>query len=324
MPSPKLNKVLLLIAWTFSTYLLFLCFSEIELGQAWDYIKRVHPLWLSLGVAGHFLIFIFWAKQWIIFLPGDASVTFKEMFKVNALMSTAMNILPFPGGHACGVFLLAKEEGINHSTALSVMSLDQLAEGIAKLTVLLIVSWLTPIPPLMKKGILGLIVVIFLFMSLLLYFSFRFNNYKKKEFSYKNKLKERIIDFISRWGQQLEGLRNFQTFFHGVILAYGMKLVEALAIWAIQKGFGLDLPIWSVLLILSALNLTTIVPLAPGNFGVYEATVFFIYQYLGIEPEQAIALALTQHLCFLLPLAGTGYLYTLAKIFTSKKILTHK
>ena len=103
-----------------------------------------------------------------------------------------------------------------------------------------------------------------------------------------------------------------------------MKLGEASAIWAIQKGFGLDLPIWSVLLILSALNLTTIVPLAPGNLGVYEATVFFIYQYLGIEPEQAIALALTQHLCFLLPLAGTGYAYTLTKIFTTKKTLTHK
>jgi len=96
-------------------------------------------------------------------------------------------------------------------------------------------------------------------------------------------------------------------------------LGEASAIWSIQKGFGVDLPIWSILLILAALNLTTIIPLTPGNLGVYEATVFFIYQHLGIEPEQAIALALTQHLCFLLPLAGTGYVYILTKIFIAKK-----
>jgi len=156
-------------------------------------------------------------------------------------------------------------------------------------------------------------------MSVLLYFSFRFHNHKKIEAGFKRTLKERIIDFVSRWGQQLEGLRNVQTFFYGVILAYGMKLGEASAIWGIQKGFGVDLPIWSILLILAALNLTTIVPLAPGNLGVYEATVFFIYQHLGIEPEQAIALALTQHLCFLLPLAGTGYIYTLTKNFITKK-----
>ena len=127
------------------------------------------------------------------------------MFKVNAL--------PFPGGHAFGVFLLAKKEGVGHSAALSVMSLDQLTEGIAKLTVLLIVSWITPLPPLMKKGILGLIVIIFLFMSVLLFFSFRFHNYKEIGVGSGRTLKERAVDFVSRWGHQLEGLRNFQTFF---------------------------------------------------------------------------------------------------------------
>ncbi len=319
MPSSKQKKILLLIAWTFATLLLYICFRDIDLEQAWNNIKRVHPLWLFLSVAGHFLIFIFWAKQWVIFLPGKVLVTFKEMFKINALMSTAMNTLPFPGGHAFGVFLLAKKEGVDHSAALSVMSLDQLTEGIAKLTVLLIVSWLTPLPPLIKKGILGLIVVILIFTSILLYFAFRFHDYRKIRTGSHATVKERAIDFASRWGQQLEGLRNIKTFCYGVILAYGMKLGEALAIWSIQKGFDVDLPIWSILLILAALNLTTIIPLAPGNLGVYEATVFFIYQHLGIEPEQAIALALTQHLCFLLPLAGTGYIYMLTKIFITKK-----
>ncbi len=321
MPGSKQKKILLLIAWSFATLLLYICFREVDLEQAWNNIKQVHPLWLFLGVAGHFLIFIFWAKQWIVFLPGKVFVTFKEMFEINALMSTAMNTLPFPGGHAYGVFLLAKKEGVGHSAALSVMSLDQLTEGIAKLTVLLIVSWLTPLPLLIKKGILGLTVVIFIFTCILLYFSFRFHAYKKIRTDSNKTLKERAIDFISRWGQQLEGLRNIKTFSYGVILAYGMKLGEASAIWSIQKGFGVDLPIWSILLILAALNLATIIPLAPGNLGVYEATVFFIYQHLGIEPEQAIALALTQHLCFLLPLAGTGYVYMIMKTFITKKPL---
>ena len=324
MPSSKQKKILLLIAWVFATLLLYICFREIDLEQAWNNIKQVHPLWLFLSIAGHFLIFIFWAKQWIIFLPRKVFVTFKEMFEINALMSTAMNTLPFPGGHAFGVFLLAKKEGVGHSAALSVMSLDQLTEGIAKLTVLLVVSWLTPLPPLIKKGILGLIVVILIFTSILLYFAFRFHDYKKIRTDSNKTLKQRTIDFVSRWGQQLEGLRNIQTFCYGVILAYGMKLGEASAIWSIQKGFGVDLPIWSILLILAALNLTTIIPLTPGNLGVYEATVFFIYQHLGIEPEQAIALALTQHLCFLLPLAGTGYVYILMKIFIAKKTLVRE
>ena len=324
MPNPRNKKILLLIAWAVATYLLFLCFREIEWEQAWSKIKQAHPLWLLVGVAGHFLIFVFWAKQWIIFLPGTVTVSFRKMFEVNAVMSTAMNTLPFPGGHALGVFLLAKKEGVGHSAALSVMSLDQLAEGIAKLTVLLIVGWLTPLPPLMKKGILGLVVILFLFLGVLLYFAYRFHDYKKSDSGHHRTPKEKIISFVSRWGHQLEGLRNLQTFFYGMILAYGMKLSEASAIWGIQKGFGVDLPIWSALLILAALNLTTLVPLAPGNLGVYEATVFFIYQHLGIEPDQAIALALIQHLCFLLPLAGTGYIFILLRNFIQKSIISQK
>ena len=98
-----------------------------------------------------------------------------------------------------------------------------------------------------------------------------------------------------------------------------MKLGEASAIWGIQKSFGLDLPIWSVLLILATLNLTTLISISPGNLGVYEATVFFVYQNLGVTPDQAIALAITQHLCFLIPLAGTGYIFIIRRNFINKR-----
>jgi len=320
MLNQKNKNISLLIVWTVATYLLYLCFREIELELAWNQIKQARPFWLTLGIMGHFSIFIFWARQWILFLPSTTTVSFKRMFEVNALMSTAMSTLPFPGGHAFGVFLLAKKERVGHPAALSVMSLDQLAEGIAKLTILFIVGWLTPLPPLMKQGIFGLVVIIFLFLCVLLYFAYRFRKYKESGVSYHRTRKEKIIHFLSRWGHQLEGLRNPRIFFYGVILAYGMKLGEASAIWGIQQSFDVNLPIWSALLILAALNLTTLVPLAPGNLGVYEATVFFIYQYLGIPPEQALVLALVQHLCYLLPMAGTGYIFILLKNIIPEKL----
>jgi len=321
MPNRRKKKIFLLIAWVIATYLLYLCFRGIELEHAWQEIKEAHPLWLLLGVTGHFFIFFLWAEQWILFLPAKLTVSYKRMFEINALMCTAMNTLPFPGGHALGVFLLAKRERVGHSAALSVMSLDQLAEGIGKLTVLLIVAWLTPLPPLMKQGIIGLVIIVFCFLYVLLYLAHRFHDYKETDPGHNRTLKEKIIHFVSRWGHQLEGLRSLRTFLYGVILAYGMKLCEATAIWGVQKSFGIDLPIWSVLLILAALNLTTMVPLAPGNLGVYEATVFFIYQHLGIAPEQALALALVQHLCYLLPLAGTGYIFILLRNFFPQKPL---
>ena len=50
------------------------------------------------------------------------------------------------------------------------------------------------------------------------------------------------------------------------------------------------------------------VAVTPGNLGVYEATAFFVYQYVGLPPDTALGLALLQHVCYLLPMTGVGYL----------------
>ena len=63
---------------------------------------------------------------------------------------------------------------------------------------------------------------------------------------------------------------------------------------------------------LAAVILGSMVPVSPGNLGTYEASVFLAYRYLGVAPEQALSLALVQHLCFMLPSVGVGYLFVSA------------
>jgi uncharacterized membrane protein YbhN (UPF0104 family) len=69
---------------------------------------------------------------------------------------------------------------------------------------------------------------------------------------------------------------------------------------------------------MAALNLATILPLTPGNFGVYEATAFLIYKFSGISSEISLSLAFLQHLCFLLPMTGTGWIVFFLQTFYSK------
>ena len=47
--------------------------------------------------------------------------------------------------------------------------------------------------------------------------------------------------------------------------------------------------------------------MTPANVGVYEATVFAVYRYLGVPADAALAMAAVQHICFLIPTLGTGY-----------------
>ena len=60
-------------------------------------------------------------------------------------------------------------------------------------------------------------------------------------------------------------------------------------------------------LIVACLAITTLIPVAPANLGVYEATVFAAYRYIDVPADAAVGMALLQHACFLMPSIATGY-----------------
>jgi uncharacterized membrane protein YbhN (UPF0104 family) len=48
-------------------------------------------------------------------------------------------------------------------------------------------------------------------------------------------------------------------------------------------------------------------PVTPGNLGVYEGAAFLAYRWAGVDAEDALALAVLQHLVMLAGTAGPGW-----------------
>ena len=221
-------------------------------------------------------------------------------------MSTSCNTIPFPGGHAVGVMALARRAKVGHTVALSVLALDQLMEGFAKIFVLTLVAFFVPLPELMGQAILVFIVAICLLASIMFYLAHKKPGIQEEEEALS--LTGKIKTFVSRWASYLEILRDMRIFSFGLLLALIMMLAQTLGIWAVQKSLNLDLPVWAPILAMGALNLATVLPITPGNFGVYEGTAFLVYKFCGLTPELALSLAFLQHICFLVPMVGAGYL----------------
>ena len=308
-----------LVASIVATSLIILVFNRVDWARVWQKVRHVQLRWLALAVAFNLSIIALWAKQWSVFLPHNQKVRYARMFETVALMAMVSNAVPYLIGQASGVLLLARRCRVGHAVGLSVLALDQLAEGLAKLSVLLVVALLIPIPPWLRQGILLLVSVVLTLLIALLWFAHRHREPVKPLDDAKASLSRRTLHFGSRWAHHLEALRSFKVFGAGLGLALAMKGAEATAIFAVQQSFGLELPLWSVLLVLISVGIVTMVGIVPGNLGVYEATVFFVYQYVGTTPEQALGLALIQHLCYLIPLAGTGYIYILVQTFRRGK-----
>ena len=167
-------------------------------------------------------------------------------------------------------------------------------------------------------GIQLFIILIVIFVGIMFYAAHKSlgikNLNKKTSLSKFGKVKE----FFAQWAGHLELLKDSRIFCSGLILALVMMGLQSLGIWAAQKSLGQELPFWTTILVMAALNLATIFPVTPGNLGVYETTAFLIYKYSGLSLEISLSLAFLQHLCFLLPMTGTGWIVFFLQTFYSK------
>lgn len=303
-----------------TSLLIYLCVSKIDLNQFWSAICQIRLAYLLLGVFFTCLILFLSSTQFKIFLPPDAPISFSRLFQIVSIFAMMVNLVPFWGGHALFIYLVGKREKVGVAASLSAMTLEQIADGIAKLFVFALVALLLPFPDWMRNGIRGLVILVACVYGLVFYFAFRFRNLnQKKEFS--PVAWHKILHFAANWAYHLHALRSFPKTMAGFGLAISMKLCEVMAVWMVQKSFGLDFSFQGALLMVAALCIATTLPLTPGRIGIFEATALLIYQYLGLDASKALAVGVVVHVVHTLPFLTVGYLNSILMGFKRKELL---
>ena len=296
-----------------ATLLLVVALRDIDWDRLLQLLRALRLPWVAVAIGLNGSIIVLWSLQWRILVPGEGSVTWADMFLVVSAMAMISNSVPFMVGQASGVLLLARYGRIGPASALSVYTMEQVAEGIAKIVVVVGVALFAPLPPWLARGVRGLAVLVSVLGVTFVALAVRFRHppFAPQPAGALDRLKR----FGAQWAHSLEGLRTPRVFGAGLALALGMKTAELGGIIAVQHSLGLDLPVGTALLVLASVNFATIVSVSPGNLGVFEAASFAAYRLTGVSPEQAFALSLVQHVCYLIPMLGVGYVNGGMRVF---------
>ena len=200
--------------------------------------------------------------------------------------------------HQRMVGLVARQNQTGWSGAVSLMALEQLCDAFGKLAVVLAALAVFPLSGAWQRlpWILGALTIAGYLGLLWL--------------AHHPVVKPPSRGWRARWGKHLEVLKRPRVFFTAVSLSLAIKAAGLVAIFAVQRSLGVDLPFATTPLVLAAVTIATLVSFAPSDLGVYEAAAFGAYRLLGVAPAEALALAVLQHVCFLVPAVGTGYLTT--------------
>lgn len=292
--------------WLILTVALAVAARGLPWQQAIGQMGRISGAWAFAAVAANLAILPLWAMEWRLLAPAAVRVGIAGMLHVVAVTASVLNSIPFFAGEASGVALLIARGGLSRGAALSVLALDQLLVGFAKLTVLAAAAATAPLPSGLRAGILSLVLGVAALVVALLLLAHGWSEIRDRLLSRPSRARELAARLVE-WGTHFDALRDGGRMWRVAVLALAKKAAELLAIVAIQAAFGVEPSIASGLLVLAALAITTLLPVSPANLGVYEATVFATYRYLGVAADTALGLAIVQHLCFLLPMLATGY-----------------
>jgi hypothetical protein len=290
-----------------ATVLLVICFRGVEWEDTLRAAAGAHGGWLTVALLANASVVALWALQWRLFLRRRSAISYRRMLRITAVMAMTANSLPYMAGQATGVHLLATRGRLGHAAALSVLTLDQLSEGLAKVVLLGALALLAPLPEPLRAALLVLTPAVALFLGLTLVSALRPALLDRAAGRLLRGPLVALLRFARQWSEGLARARQPGVLAAGAGLSLAMRAVEAAGMIAVQTALGIDLPIQATLAVLAAVSLATMVSVAPGNLGVYEASALLAYRWAGVEPEAALALALLQHLAYLAAMGGAGW-----------------
>jgi hypothetical protein len=226
------------------------------------------------------------------------------MLGVVARTSTVLNTTPLLVGEAAGVYFLVTEAGFARAAALSVLAMDQLLVGLAKIVVIGVAAATAALPEWMERGALALLGGVGALLFGLVVVASRSDHLARLA---SRLLPARGARLLVSVGEALAPLRSVGRGGGALALALAKKLVEVGAIMCVARAFGVEVSAANAVLVLAALNLATLLPIVPGNVGVYEAAVVLAYTQVGVGAERALGIAVVQHACYFAAVALPGY-----------------
>jgi uncharacterized protein (TIRG00374 family) len=292
------------VGWVMLVAFVVVAAAGVDWSGVFDYAAAANPEWLVLAVLVNATILVFSTAAWLFFLPRGAHVSPQIMFSVVAVTSTASNSGPLFAGHAAGIHLLSTRAGLGPAGGTSIMILDQIAEGLAKWTLVVLAASMVPGFEYRAAGLTIVLGAPGLALGFAVLAQRR--HFLKRLADGWRGWTGTVLRFVSDTVHRLDALRRPGLFGVGVGLAVTQKVAEGLGIAAVALALGVHLLPWHVLAAVLAVNLSTLVSLTPGNLGLYEGSLFLVLRAAAVDADLALALALLSHVTYLLPLAGTG------------------
>lgn len=299
----------LIIGVLISVVSLYLAFQGFNLGDVWDSLLRVRPVFFLLMLVPYVLTFLTKVWRWrVMFHPDEERTTFGILF--SALMLSYIP-LPFRTGEVARGVVASARTKLPPARVFSTILLEKVLDVLTLFVLLGVGLPFVDLPNDSGRGSLALVgVVVLIGVIVLLGLILKPDVARSLARFVGDRFPERIGSrIVSASDHALEGLAPLgkpRIALKLGLWSLGTWLINAVTVYFMLLAFNIEVtPVVAAVLIVGT-NLSMAVPAAPGYVGTFEAAVVGVLVALGQPKDVSQSFAIIYHFVGLVPVALIG------------------
>lgn len=263
-------------------------------------LRSIHWLWIILAVSTDILVYVSQAWRWNLLLSPIVKVPLSRSVQAIYIGLFANEILPLRSGEAIRCYLQAHWSKISFPVAVSSALIERLLDGIWLILAFFLTTLFVKVDANLKYGA-GVLALIVATLGVLLAFAVH--------------RRDESADILARYSwlrvlrHLIEGLHAMgqsRSFFAAACASFVYLALQAVPIFAMIRGYGLELSFGHAICVLVVLRLGTVIPGPPGNIGLFNAFAAAGLMMLGVDRQTAKGLSGVMFFIITVPLLIAG------------------
>lgn len=289
---------------------LVIVLRDIRLPGVWEAVQRLKLQYLLLVLAFEFLIPVVRSARWRAIIAAHQPVKFLRVFSVYTVGVLANFLLPLLAGVAIRLWLLSRRVKVPKTFAFSTMLLEVLFDAFSLIVFMYAASFIFRFPESfvrIESIIFGGVIFFFTLLYLsLLHRKWFFGLPEKFLGRLPEKVRAKLGRLFSSFTAGLSSLRSTRYLVFVVLFSLASWTAQAGVIYGLNFAFGYSLPPYAAVCVMIINTVAIMVPITPGNVGIFQLATLFSLGLFGVSKEEALSFGIVLHFFDTLPAVALG------------------
>ncbi len=248
-------------------------------------LQEMNWWWVALAILADVAVYTFQAQRWSMLLRPVEPASLWQTLRAVYVGLFGNEVLGFNAGEIVRCYLVTKWTKLPLSVSLASAVIERIFDGIWLSLAVLLTLRIVPRPHHAKLLIgseyvlIGFVVIGGLLLGAAMFYPHHARTMLAGN-SWKRHLRV-LIDDLSLIGHS-------RYLYYAFFTSLGYLVFQTIPIWASFKGYGFeDLGLSYAFAAAVIMRMSSAVPQAPGNIGIYIATKYILTKILGVVPRDA-------------------------------------